>query len=122
MRLKKITTRIGPHLQSRGWLTRDAESSHLNLDREESALDHLAFGDLLKQAKSDPALAAEFARLMREGHPLVEVLAGERKATNIPWHTSWPHSPDSPLAPSRNPADAGSLSSHVRGRSADRVD
>ncbi|MGH8135082.1 MAG: hypothetical protein ACRER4_01945 [Steroidobacteraceae bacterium] len=39
--LKKITTRVGRHLQRRGWLTRDAESRHLNFDREVTALDSL---------------------------------------------------------------------------------
>lgn len=37
--------------------------------------DYLAFKELLKLAKSDPALAAEIERLMREGAPLAEVLA-----------------------------------------------
>ena len=36
-----ITSRVGRHLQRRGWLTRDAESSHLTLDREATALDSL---------------------------------------------------------------------------------
>jgi len=39
--LRSITRRVGRHLQRRGWLTRDAESSHLNLDREDTALDSL---------------------------------------------------------------------------------
>ena len=30
---------VGWHLQYRGWLTRDAESSQLTLDREDTALD-----------------------------------------------------------------------------------
>jgi hypothetical protein len=39
--LATITRRVGRHLQRRGWLTRDAESSHLTLDRENTALDSL---------------------------------------------------------------------------------
>ena len=39
--LKTTTSRVGRHLHRRGWLTRDAESSHLNLDREDTALDSL---------------------------------------------------------------------------------
>ncbi|MEO8445776.1 MAG: transposase, partial [Gammaproteobacteria bacterium] len=39
--LASITRRVGRHLQRRGWLMRDAESSHLDLDREATALDHL---------------------------------------------------------------------------------
>jgi len=39
--LQTITTRVGRHLQRRGWLTRDAESSHLSLDRKDTALDSL---------------------------------------------------------------------------------
>ena len=39
--LRTITTRVGRHLQRRGWLTRYAESSHLSLDREDTALDSL---------------------------------------------------------------------------------
>ncbi len=39
--LKTITARVGRQLQRRGWLTRDAESSHLSLDREDTALDSL---------------------------------------------------------------------------------
>ena len=39
--LRKITARVGRHLQRRGWLTRDAESSHLNFDRKVTALDSL---------------------------------------------------------------------------------
>ena len=39
--LATITRRVGRHLQRRGWLTRDAERSHLNLDREETVLDSL---------------------------------------------------------------------------------
>jgi hypothetical protein len=39
--LKTLTSRIGRHLERRGWLTRDAESSHLNLDREGTTMDSL---------------------------------------------------------------------------------
>jgi len=39
--LASITSRVGRHLQRRGWLTQDAESSHLTLDREDTALDSL---------------------------------------------------------------------------------
>ena len=39
--LKTITARVGRHLQRRGWLTRDAEGSALQLDREDTALDGL---------------------------------------------------------------------------------
>ncbi len=39
--LATITRRVGRHLQRRGWLTRDAQSSQLNLDREDTALDSL---------------------------------------------------------------------------------
>ena len=39
--LQTITTRVGRHLQRCGWLQRDAESSHLSLDREDTALDSL---------------------------------------------------------------------------------
>ena len=39
--LQTITTRVGRHLQRCGWLKRDAESSHLSLDREDTALDSL---------------------------------------------------------------------------------
>lgn len=39
--LRTITGRVGRHLQRRGWLCRDAESSHLSLDREDSTLDSL---------------------------------------------------------------------------------
>jgi len=39
--LQTITSRVGRHLQRRGWLTRDPESSHLSLDREDTALDRL---------------------------------------------------------------------------------
>ena len=39
--LKTITRRVGRHLERRGWLTRDAESSHLSLDREATTLDSL---------------------------------------------------------------------------------
>ena len=39
--LKTITARVGRQLQRRGWLTRDAETSHLDLDREDTALDGL---------------------------------------------------------------------------------
>lgn len=39
--LATITTRVGRHLQRWGWLSRDAESSHLNLDRDDTALDSL---------------------------------------------------------------------------------
>ena len=38
---RTITSRASRHLQRRGWLTRDAESSHLTLDREDTALDSL---------------------------------------------------------------------------------
>lgn len=37
--------------------------------------DHLAFRELLELAKSDPALAAEIERLMRDGAPLADVLS-----------------------------------------------
>jgi hypothetical protein len=39
--LRTITSRVGRHLQRWGWLTRDAESSHLTLDRENTVLDSL---------------------------------------------------------------------------------
>ena len=39
--LETITRRVGRHLHRRGWLTRDAEGSALQLDREDTALDSL---------------------------------------------------------------------------------
>ena len=36
--LKTITSRVGGHRHRRGWLTGDTEISHLNPDREDTAL------------------------------------------------------------------------------------
>ena len=39
--LATISSRVGRHLQRRGWLTRDAAGSQLTVDREDTALDSL---------------------------------------------------------------------------------
>ena len=39
--LNTITTRVGWHLQRRGWLTRDAAGSQLTVNRADTALDRL---------------------------------------------------------------------------------
>lgn len=56
--LKTITDRVGRHLERRGWLTRDAQGSHLNLDREDTALDSLLGHSITYRIPRDPQLAA----------------------------------------------------------------
>ncbi|MBL8200442.1 MAG: transposase [Chromatiales bacterium] len=71
--LKRITTRVGRYLQRQGWLTRDAECSQLNVDREATALDSLLSHSITYRIPVGPR-AGQKAFTLRSlpGLPLLE--------------------------------------------------